>query len=47
MNVDNPQGSSHPRAGWAEAAEQIADDPVDHEWLDANLTGELNPDEMV
>jgi len=35
--------SGHPRDGWAQAAELIADDPVDQEWLDADLNGESRP----
>ncbi len=25
---------SHPREGWAEASKALADEPVDHDWLD-------------
>jgi antitoxin MazE len=35
--------SGHPRDGWAQAAELIAADVPDHEWLEADLNGESRP----
>jgi antitoxin MazE len=42
MTVDGPtiilrKVASHPREGWAEAAAAIANEPLDREWLDADL----------
>ena len=27
---------THPREGWEEASKGLADEPIDHEWLDFN-----------